>query len=111
MPWNYLPRELSILPLADHVNMERNVWEIKYTIVWKPYVEQQDVLVFKFILKRYSGFYLLNLIFLICVLGILNLFVFLLPPESGERVGYSITVLLSIVVFLTTTSLQSTWYF
>ena len=104
MPWNYLPRELSILPLADHVNMERNVWEIKYTIVWKPYVEQQDVLVFKFILKRYSGFYLLNLIFLICVLGILNLFVFLLPPESGERVGYSITVLLSIVVFLTITS-------
>ena len=40
----------------------------------------------------------------ICVLGILNLFVFLLPPESGERVGYSITVLLSIVVFLTITS-------
>jgi hypothetical protein len=30
--------------------------------------------------------------------------VFLLPPESGERVGYSITVLLSIVVFLTITS-------
>jgi hypothetical protein len=28
----------------------------------------------------------------------------LLPPESGESVGYSITVLLSIVVFLTITS-------
>ena len=28
----------------------------------------------------------------------------LLPPESGERVAYSITVLLSIVVFLTITS-------
>jgi nicotinic acetylcholine receptor alpha-7 len=108
VPWNYLPRELTILPLADHVNMEcyipHNVWEIKYTTVWKPCVEQQDVLVFKFILKRYSGFYLLNLIFPICVLGILNLFVFLLPPESGERVGNSITFLLSIVVFLTITS-------
>jgi nicotinic acetylcholine receptor alpha-7 len=30
--------------------------------------------------------------------------VFLLPPESGERVGYSRTVLLSIVVFLIITS-------
>jgi len=108
VPWNYLPRELSILPLADHVNMDRyvphNVWEIKDTAVWKPYVEKQEVLVFKFNLKRNSGFYLLNLIFPICVLGIMNLFVFLLPPESGERVGYSITVLLSIVVFLTITS-------
>ena len=65
---------------------------------------QQEILVFKFILKRYSGFYLLNLIFLICVLGIMNLFVFVLPPESVERGGYSIPVLLSIVVFLTITS-------
>ena len=80
MPWNYLPRELPILPLANHVNMDRyvphNVWEIKDTAVWKPYVEQQEVLVFKFNLKRNSGYYLLNWILPICVLGILNLFVF-----------------------------------
>jgi hypothetical protein len=81
-----------------------NVWEIKDTAVWKPYAEQQEVLVFKFNLKRNSGYYLLNLILPICVVGILNLFVFLLPPESGERVAYSITVLLWIVVFLTITS-------
>jgi hypothetical protein len=81
-----------------------NVWEIKDTAVWKPYVEQQEVLVFKFNLQRNSGYYLLNLIFPICVLGIMNLFVFVLPSESGEPVEYSITVLLSIVVFLTITS-------
>ena len=34
----------------------------------------------------------------------MNLFVFVLPPESGERGGYSIPVLLSIVVFLTITA-------
>ena len=43
MPWNYLPRELPILPLADHVNMDRyvphNAWDIKDTAVWKPYVD------------------------------------------------------------------------
>ena len=103
-----MPRELTILPSADHVNMNRygphNVWEIKDTAVWKPYAEQQEVLVFKFNFKRNSGYYLLNLILPICVVGIMNLFVFLLPPESGERVGYSITVLLSSVVFLTITS-------
>ncbi|CAG2219773.1 HTR3 [Mytilus edulis] len=35
---------------------------------------------------------------------ILNIFVFLLPPESGERVGYAVTVLLAIAVFLTISS-------
>ena len=37
----------------------------------------------------------------IATMGVLNLLVFLLPPESGERVGYCITVLLVICVFLT----------
>ena len=34
-------------------------------------------------------------------MGFLNLLVFLLPAQSGERVGYSITLLLAIAVFLT----------
>ena len=42
VPWNYLPRQLTILPLVDHVNMARyvphNLWEIKDTAVWKPYL-------------------------------------------------------------------------
>ena len=34
-------------------------------------------------------------------MGVLNLLVFLLPAQSGERMGYSITLLLAIAVFLT----------
>ena len=34
-------------------------------------------------------------------MGVLNLLVFLLPAQSGERVGYSITLLFAIAVFLT----------
>jgi len=37
-------------------------------------------------------------------MSILNVFVFLLPADSGERVGYAITVLLAIAVFLTISS-------
>ena len=40
----------------------------------------------------------------IATMGVLNLLVFLLPPDSGERVGYSITLLLAIAVFLTIAS-------
>ena len=37
-------------------------------------------------------------------MSILNVFVLLLPTDSGERVGYAITVLLAIAVFLTISS-------
>ena len=37
----------------------------------------------------------------ISVMGVLNLLVFFLPVESGERVSYSMTLLLAIAVFLT----------
>ena len=43
----------------------------------------------------------MNMVLPIATMGVLNLLVFLLPPESGERVGYCITVLLAICVFLT----------
>ena len=55
-------------------------------------------------LKRQPMFFVLNLILPICLMSILNVFVFLFPSDSGERVGYAITVLLTIAVFLTISS-------
>ena len=47
-------------------------------------------------LKRQPMFFVLNLILPICLMSILNVFVFLLPADSGERVGYAIAVSLTI---------------
>ena len=55
----------------------------------------------KLILKRRSKFLVVTVIFPVIYLGIINLFVFVMPPESGERVSFSMTVLLSFAVFLT----------
>ena len=46
-------------------------------------------------------FVVLNLILPVVCMTVLNLLVFVLPVESGERVSYSITVLLAIAVFFT----------
>lgn len=51
-------------------------------------------------LVRYQKYGMVNFILpclLVCVLALL---VFLLPPDSGEKIGLSITVLLTLVVFL-----------
>ncbi|XP_076090286.1 neuronal acetylcholine receptor subunit alpha-7-like [Mytilus galloprovincialis] len=55
----------------------------------------------KFNFKRRSYFFIMNLLLPVNFLGFLNIFVFILPQESGERIGFSITALLAVVVFIT----------
>ncbi|XP_041350962.1 neuronal acetylcholine receptor subunit alpha-7-like [Gigantopelta aegis] len=54
-----------------------------------------------FTIKRRTEYYGLNIILPVIILATLSSFVFLLPLESGEKMGYSLTVLLAIAVFLT----------
>ena len=46
----------------------------------------------------------MNLLLPMLAMLVLQIFVFVLPAESGERIGYSITVLLAISVFLSVVS-------
>lgn len=50
---------------------------------------------------RNPVYYVINIILPINLLCMLNIFVFFLPADSGERVGYSVTMFLSMAVFLT----------
>ncbi|XP_035825450.1 acetylcholine receptor subunit alpha-1-B [Aplysia californica] len=56
---------------------------------------------YEVVMVRRSDFYWLNVVFPVIVNGILTIFLFLLPAESGERIGYSLTVLLAFVVLMT----------
>lgn len=53
-----------------------------------------------FQMRRRSDYILLTLQVPIMILGLLNPWVFCLSPHSGERVSYSITVLLSFTVYM-----------
>ncbi|CAL1535026.1 unnamed protein product [Lymnaea stagnalis] len=53
-----------------------------------------------FELKRRPTFLLLNLILPVVFLSFLNILVFIIPVESGEKIGYGITVLLALTVFM-----------
>jgi hypothetical protein len=52
-------------------------------------------------MKRRTTYYVAGLILPICLMSFLQILVFALPVESGERMGFSITVLLAVAVFLT----------
>ena len=51
-------------------------------------------------IRRKPFFFLLNFIIPIVCLSILNLFVFVLPCESGEKTSYAIVLFLSFAIFL-----------
>ena len=52
------------------------------------------------VLERKAQYSIINVIVPIVLLSIMDLLVFWLPPESGEKVSLGITVLLSFSVFL-----------
>ena len=59
----------------------------------------QVTFLFKF--KRKPDFYGLNMILPVLLLAVMAVFVFMLPAESGEKIGFSLTVLLAFVVLMT----------
>ncbi|XP_021349505.1 neuronal acetylcholine receptor subunit beta-3-like [Mizuhopecten yessoensis] len=62
--------------------------------------------VIKMVLKfeRRPLFIILNLLLPISVICFLNVFIFILPPEPGERSAFGTTILLSLTVFLSIVS-------
>ena len=104
--WGYFPNEVIgkfILPKADlSLYSENGIWNVAdsstYTFM---NIYNYEEYVVKLHLERRTSYYVVSLILPINAIALLMGFVFLLPPESGERVGFSTTVLLSIVVYLT----------
>ena len=55
-------------------------------------------------LERKPLYFLLNIFLPILLLSILNMCVFILPAESGEKISFVVTIFLSLAVFLTIVS-------
>ena len=105
--WSHTVDEVKIESSSNGIKFDdsfqgSNVW----TILSTNYAINEDetgsnYITFTFIIKRRPLYYIMNIIIPIVFLGFLNGFAFLIPAESGEKMGYSVTVFLSIVVFLT----------
>ncbi|XP_005097365.1 neuronal acetylcholine receptor subunit beta-3-like [Aplysia californica] len=58
----------------------------------------------EFVLKRRPTFFFLNILLPVVFLSLLNILVFIIPVNSGEKITYGITVLLAVSVFLSIVS-------
>ena len=55
---------------------------------------------YHFIFRRRPAFYLLSMLLPCTVITLVAMLAFCIPPESGEKIGLGVTVLLSLSVFL-----------
>lgn len=112
IPWIYSNDSVGFEQRAKDIDLSlfshNGMWEIKDTKADVPSsVPQREVyaeLKYSIELERRYSYFVLTIFTPVTMLLFLNSAVFILPIESGERIGYSITCLLSLAVFLTLTS-------
>ncbi|CAG5116800.1 unnamed protein product, partial [Candidula unifasciata] len=90
--------------------IETMTWEppgdFQPTFTWisrflTPFDTQECIVAFSIKLQRKPMYYVTTILIPVIVTSILCIVVFLLPAESGEKVGYSLTILLTYTVMLT----------
>ena len=106
--WGYDPSEVKFNAGRDTVGLDfmskHGTWDVIGTSVEVSHSGPASGVIFHFRLERKPQYLIINILLPILFLNLLNVLVFLLPAESGERVSFSITVLLSIAVFMTIVS-------
>lgn len=105
--WGYTSNEIDLRVTRDEWDTSsyepNGVWDIISTSSSVYRSSGSTYAKFSIIIERQPLYFTFNIALPILLLGLLNGFVFLLPAESGERVGFCITCFLSFVILLQTT--------
>jgi len=104
MAWEYTSAELMFELATSSLDVSKysdnGEWALERTKLWSEVVDSTSRLSFSVTIRRRPLYYTFNIVAPILVLVVLNCFVFWLPVESGERVGFSVTCFLSFMVVL-----------
>ena len=104
--WSYSILEVEIYKSKEGIIIDKDfeansVWDITSVKHEVARDTRESTITFTFNLRRKPQYYVINIILPVVLLGLLNGLVFIIPVETGEKSGYSITVFLSLAVYLT----------
>lgn len=104
-PWGYSSNEVSIQTDEDNINIEDFIeneeWAVLETTQEVYVAANRSLITYNLTLKRRPVFFIVNMMVPIVLLGMLNSLCFVLPIDSGERVGFATNVFLTFAVYLT----------
>lgn len=95
--WGYTDDEIKLVCLEDAIDFSYFSPSGEWDVLDSSCSEKEFILK----IKRKSVYYSLNIILPVFILGIVNVFSFLIPVKSGETLSFSVTMFLSLVLFLT----------
>ncbi|XP_056001784.1 neuronal acetylcholine receptor subunit beta-2-like [Ostrea edulis] len=102
--WSHFLYQVKITS-DDAIEMDQfksnSIWEIVSTSQNTDNSGSNAVIKYSIRLKRKPSHFVGNIVLPILLLGILNILVFIIPADAGEKMSYSITVALGFMVFLT----------
>lgn len=110
LAWPYLNalKDIQLVSMFPSANRdyyaEHVTWELMETNTYVISRYEIPAIQFDFKFKRRHKYFVITLICPLMFIGILNILVFKIPSQSGERIGYAITVLLSVAVYMTIAS-------
>ena len=108
--WSYFPDEIKLTSLSIEKvvgihkikgNKGNSIWNVQSIQVITLPVNAPTTLTYQVTLKRKSSFFVLNILIPVAILGFIGTFVFVIPVDAGEKIGFSTTIFLSFAVFLT----------
>ncbi|XP_021358068.1 uncharacterized protein LOC110453448 [Mizuhopecten yessoensis] len=111
--WAYTIEELDLMHLLPEVNARllspNGEWTYLGSSVDRDVIiettpsGQMKYAMLRYIMKleRKRAFYVTNIILPVTLTAILNVLVFMIPNDSGEKIGYALTILLALAVLLT----------
>ena len=111
--------EIEFIPASDKISTgfygDNGAWDLTDTNTALRF--DGTFISFELYLTRKSRFVVINVILPIVLMSFLNVLIFLIPTDSGERISFCLTVLLAIAVLLTVvgdnlpkTSNPMAWY-
>ncbi|XP_067664247.1 acetylcholine receptor subunit alpha-1-A-like [Haliotis asinina] len=105
MAVHYTVEEVEFVTGSDKVHVDQfqrsDHWELLDTSLSSVKIGNVDKWHITLRFQRRPLYYILNVLIPIVILSILNMAVFAVPVESGEKLSFAVTVLLSLVVFMT----------
>ena len=105
LPHYYLPSDVKLVASYTDVQTtyftEHVEWTYRFSNVETITNEYSDIIHLALGFRRESSFLLINVLLPILLMATINILVFIIPPDAGERISYSVTVLLALAVYLT----------
>ncbi|CAC5375392.1 CHRNN [Mytilus coruscus] len=108
VPWGMDKKHLSFTQLFDMCNLiyliPNSDWTLEKCTTKVDNSKEHSMFYATVQIKRQPLYYTIMVVFPTFLFGFLNPLVFIVPVETGERIGLAITLLLSYAIFLTLAS-------